>query len=160
MIVEDGSGKTDSESSVSVADCTAYHLKHGGEAWDSIDNQEAALRKATQYLDSMYWWKGAPKNYAQALRWPRVGVTVDGYDLPGDALPAKLKAACCELAAKGDLFADVDAQHVTEVTVGPISRTLSAPSNGGQKRYAAVDALVRELIAGGSGSATIMLVRS
>lgn len=158
--VETGVGLEDSESYVTVAECTAYHAKHGGTAWDAIDDQEAALRKATQYLDSVYQWRGYPVFSTQALKWPRLGVVVDGYELPSDELPAKLKAACCELAAKGDLFSDVDSQHVESVKVGPIERTMSAPSNGGQKRYAAVDALVGELIAGGSGSSSIQLVRS
>lgn len=160
LTVESGVGLSDAESYVSLAECNAYHAKHGGAAWDAVDDPEAALRKATQYLDSAYQWKGTPVYSSQALRWPRVGVTVDGYDLDGDKIPAKLKAACCELAAKGELFADVSAQQVTEVQVGPIKRTLSAANNGGQVRFAAVDALVRDLVRGGSGSSTISLVRA
>lgn len=160
LIVESGVGLEESESYVSAAECTAYHAKHGGTAWDAVDDQDAALRKATQYLDSVYQWRGDRVFSTQALKWPRLNVVVDGYDLPGDEIPAKLKAACCELAAKGELFADVQAQQVTEVQVGPIKRTLSTASNGGQVRFAAVDALVRELIAGGSGGASIQLVRS
>lgn len=160
LTVETGDGFATAESYASVAECTAYHLKHGGTAWDAVDDQEAALRNATQYLDSVYSWRGTPISYSQALRWPRVGVSVDGYDIPGDEIPAKLKAACCELAAKGDLFADVAAQQVESVKVGPIERTMGAVTNGGQVRFAAVDALVRDLVKGGSGSATISLVRA
>ena len=160
LIVETGTGSESSESYVTVAECSAYHTKHGGTAWDWIDDKEAALRKATQYLDSAYKWRGVPTTEAQALRWPRANVVVDSYALAWDAIPANLKHACCELAAKGDLFADVESQHVTDVQVGPIKRSMSGLSNGGQKRYAAVDALVRELISGGSGSATIALVRA
>lgn len=160
IIVEDGSSKADAESYVSVTDCTAYHAKHGGVAWDAIDNQEAALRKATQYLDTMYKWRGTPASTTQALKWPRYDVVVDDVPLLWNVVPEKLKQACCELAARGDLFADVDAQHVASVKVGPIERTMSAPANGGQKRYAAVDALVRDLVLAGSGSASISVVRA
>lgn len=158
--VETGVGLEDSESYVTVAECTAYHAKHGGTAWDAVDDQEAALRKATQYLDSVYQWRGDRVFSTQALKWPRLNVVVDGYELPGDEIPAKLKAACCELAAKGELFADVSAQQVDSVKVGPIERKMSGLLNGGQVRYAAVDALVRELVRGGSGSASISLVRA
>ena len=158
--VETGVGLEDSESYVTVAECTAYHAKHGGADWESLDDQEAALRKATQYLDSVYQWRGYPVFSTQALKWPRLGVVVDGYELPSDEIPAKLKAACCELAAKGDLFSDVAAQQVESVKVGPIERKMSGLLNGGQVRYAAVDAMVRELVRGGSGSSTISLVRA
>lgn len=158
--VETGVGLEYSESYVTVAECTAYHVKHGGTAWEVIDDQEAALRKATQYLDSVYQWRGYPVFSTQALKWPRLGVVVDGYELPSDEIPAKLKAACCELAAKGDLFSDVAAQQVESVKVGPIERKMSGLLNGGQVRYAAVDALLRELVRGGSGSASISLVRA
>lgn len=160
LIVEVGAGLTDSESYVSVAECNAYHLKHGGIAWDAVDDQEAALRNATQYLDSMYKWRGDPLKSDQALKWPRANVVVDGVPLLWNVIPAKVKAACCELAAKGDLFADVAAQYVTERQVGPIKRTFSGMANGGQKRYAVVDALVRELVSGGSGASTISVVRA
>lgn len=160
IIIETGAGLADAESYVSVAECSAYHVKHGGVAWDNLDDKESALRKATQYLDVAYKWRGIPATSTQALRWPRYGVTVDSVTLAWDGIPPKIKEACCELASKGDLFSDVAAQQVDSVKVGPIERKMSAPSNGGQVRYAAVDALVRDLVAGGSGSATISLVRA
>lgn len=60
-------------------------------------------------------------------------------------------------ASKGQLFEDVAAQHVESVTVGPISRKMSAPANGGQKRFAVIDALLRGLTTGGGA---IKLVRA
>lgn len=146
LVVEDGTGKATGESYVSVADCNAYAAANGVSAWIGSDSEkEAALRKATRYLDTAFRWRGVRSTTTQALEWPRWewGWT--------DPAITRLKAACCELAAKAltaDLFADVDAQHVTSVTIGPITRSMSAPANGGQKRYAAVDALVNDLTIG------------
>lgn len=150
LIVEDGTGLATAESYVSVAYCDAYAAANGKTAWTGTDAaKEVALRKATQYLDSVYCWKSSPINpFVQALQWPRVGYLWSWPEIK------KLKSACCELAVRAiasDLFADVDAQHVTDVQVGPIKRSLSAPANGGQKRYAAVDALVRSLVRGSGG---------
>lgn len=149
LIVEDGTGKADAESYVSVAECDAFHVKNGGIAWDDVDDKEAALREATRYLDSAYVWKSSPvRPYLQALEFPRVGYLWSWPDM------RRIKDACCLLALKaasGGLFADVEAQHVTSVEVGPIQRSMSAPANGGQKRYAAVDALVRPMVRGSGG---------
>lgn len=146
LSVEDGTGLSTAESYVSVAECDTYATNNGLTAWTGTAAvKEVALRKATRYLDTAFRWRGVRSTTTQALEWPR-------WELAWtDPAITRMKAACCELAVKSlaaDLFADVDAQHVTSVTVGPISRSLSAPANGGQKRYAAVDALVNDLTIG------------
>ena len=51
LIVEDGSGKLDSESYISVADCTTYCTAHGLTAWTGTDAaKETALRNATSSM--------------------------------------------------------------------------------------------------------------
>ena len=164
LIVEDGTGRSDAESYASLAEANAYHEKNSNPTWDRLDSevQESALRKASQYIDSMYRFRGERSFSAQAMMWPRSDVVVDGVYVGSQMIPLNIKAACCELAlraAASSLFSDVGMQYVTEVQVGPIKRTMSAVQNGGQKRYAVVDALLRDYILGGSGSASIRLVR-
>lgn len=150
LIVEDGSGVPDAESYVSAADCLAYAAAHGLTFAGTEPEQEAKLRNATMYLDAEYTYAGDPLADTQALAWPR---TVGG-------LPREIISACCELACKpGSLWADVDASAVIEKTIGPITKKFAAPANGGQKRFAGVDALVRRWLAGGGGS-NIKLVRA
>ena len=162
LIVEDGSGLDDAESYVSVADAGTYCTAHGLSAWTGADAvKESALRNATQYLDATYRFKGYRVAEHQALMWPRSGVMFDGYTLAYDAIPTMLKTACIELAIKaisGSLIVDPDPQYVTDVQVGPIKKSMSAPQNGGQKTYSLIDSLLRDLIAGGSGS--VQLVRA
>ena len=160
LTVETGTGSASSDSYVTVAECDAYHVAHGGTAWAAIVDKEAAIRNATQYLDSMYRFRGTPTVSGQALRWPRSGVLVDGYSVDWSSVPKQVKNATCELAARSGLFADVSAQYVTDVQVGPIKRTMSGLGNNGQVRYAVVDAMVRDLVSGGSGSSSVQVVRA
>jgi hypothetical protein len=112
------------DSLVSLPDCEAY-LASMGYTWTGTNEaKEGYLRRATQYILSRY------SVLASSL----------------DPVATGVEQACCEAALRastGKLFADVVAQHVESVTVGPISKTMSAPGNGGQVRFAVIDALMR-----------------
>nr|WP_295383548.1 DnaT-like ssDNA-binding protein [Pseudoxanthomonas sp.] len=163
MALDTTIGGAASDSYASLAEAATYHASRGNTTWDATDSeiQEQKLRAATAHLDSRYEWRGYRVAGTQALDWPRSGVVVDGYTLDSASLPVALKRACMELAFKAltvDLFADSDAQYVESVTVGPISRKLSAPRNGGQRRFAVVDSLLRDLVRG--GGASVELIRA
>lgn len=152
LIVEDGSGTSpNADSYVSVEDCAAYAAGHGLTFAGTESEQEARLRRATQYLDAQYAFKGEPQTDTQALAWPRTAV-------PG-VVPREIVAACCELACKpGDLWQDVDSAAVISETIGPLSTTYAQPTNGGQVRYASVEALLKRWVSGSESS--IRLVRA
>lgn len=162
LVIESGSASATAESYASVADVDSYALARGMTAWTGIDSvKEAALRNATQYIDATYRFKGYRLAQAQALMWPRSGVMFDRFTLASDAIPPMLKTACMELAIKaisGSLIVDPDSQYVTDVQVGPIKKSMSAPQNGGQKTYSLIDSLLRDLVTGGAGS--VELVRA
>lgn len=100
LVVEDGTGKADADSYVSLAAAESYHVKYGNLAWADAESadRETALRKATRYLDSHYGFAGIKTNAAQALQWPRSGVTIDGRNQAANELPAALLSATCEAA--------------------------------------------------------------
>lgn len=102
LIVEDGSGKTDSESYASVAEADTYHTNFGNTGWTGTTiAKEVALRNATQFLDTEYHrlWKGARVDDDQALDWPRAFIQdEDGFAIESDIVPVKLKNAAIELA--------------------------------------------------------------
>lgn len=108
--VEDGTGKTNAESYLSVTDCDTYHTNHGDSSdWSGATTaeKEEALRMATQYIDIEYGprWKGYRANDDQALAWPRYDVTDnDGYAVDSDDIPARLEDATAEAALR----------HITE----------------------------------------------
>lgn len=142
LVVEDGTGRADAESYAAVAFADAYHTSLGNEAWGNAitDEKEAALRRATQYLDARYTFTGNPLTTTQALAWPR------------DAAPwpvKPLQVAACELALRalsGALYADQGDAPVTEESVGPVSVKYGYSQNGGQTRYRVVDDLLRGLL--------------
>lgn len=149
LIVEDGTGKADADSYVSAADCATYAAAHGLTFAGDEPAQEARLRRATQYLDAQYSFKGGESTDTQALAWPR--------DVAPGVVPREIVNACCELACKtGDLWADVDPRAIVSQTVGPISTTYAEPVNGGQKRFAAVDSMLRRWVSGGGWNVPVV----
>lgn len=123
LIVEDGSGKPDAESYISVAEADAYHLKFGNTAWAGMTepNKEIQLRRGTAYIEQMYSgkWQGQRTWPAvQALSWPRRYVVIDGDEpevwnmvtkstgvlVPADQVPKPVREAAAVLAisATGD----------------------------------------------------------
>lgn len=155
LIVEDGSGRADAESYISVSDATAYHAAMGNTAWSAADPvaQEAALRRATQYLDAHYRFAGSRLTEMQALAWPR-----DAAEWP---VRSVLDATCegALRALSGPLYTDEGAAPVTRETVGPITVEYGASQSGGQARYALIDDLLRSLLAV-SGRLTLRLERA
>jgi len=157
LIVEDGAGLPNAESYVSVADCQAYATAHGLQFAGEASALEAALRNATQYLDTAYTYRGQRQTDTQALEWPR---TV------ADGVPREVVNACCELAAralKGPLWQDVSSSTMgaaTEKTVGPITVKYAEATgvrNDGQANYAGVNAMLRRWLA--SFGSNVKLVR-
>jgi len=78
LIVEDGSIVPGAESYCSVAAADAYHSGRANATWAGLDQatKEANLRKATEYMVSIYRqrWKGLRASINQALDWPRYDV--------------------------------------------------------------------------------------
>lgn len=158
LIVEDGSGRTDSESYISVANATARHAAFGNTAWAALATdalREAALRNATAYMQQAYRsrWTGLKLTAAQALDWPRYGVVVDGYDVASDIVPTEIANACADLALKasaGELNADLERAVIRE-KVGPLEIEYSAHSPQ-QIRYRAIDQMLSPYLSGSSAS--------
>ena len=126
------------DSLVTLVEAAAYAEKYG-HAWPAAESaQEVALRRATQYVLSNY--------------------DIDPQYL--DPVAQKVKDACCEAAwraAKGELFKDTDGRIMTEQTVDVITTKWAEGSQGGVKRIAVIDALLRGLTVG--SSMNIKLVR-
>jgi len=161
LVVEDGSGKTDAESYLSVADADTYHTKHGGSTdWSGAEtaDKEEALRMATQYLDAVYHerWEGRRVSRDQALDWPRGWVEDrDGFAVDSDDIPAKLEDACAELAVRhitetDGLLPDLSDPGIVAseaVAVGPVKvSTQYMGGNSPVTEFRIVEALLRGLI--------------
>lgn len=147
IIVEDGTGKVDAASYVSVAEADAYFSAHlYGTGWTGATTQqkEAALVMATRGIDAGMEFKGSQIGLGQALEWPRVGVVIPGermdgepvsivtgsenvrrgqaLEIPPNVIPRRLKDAVCEfsrflLAGDRDAAADTAAVKREKVDV-------------------------------------------
>ena len=149
MTVEDGTGLDSANSYVSVEDCNTYHSERGNTAWTGDDTvKEAALIKATQYIDGRYRkrWRGIPISSSQALCWPREDI-YDERDVEIEGIPVRLKYAVCEAALRAltdDLNPDLErGGRIKREKVGPIETEYSdnAPSR-------AVIPVINDLLSG------------
>jgi hypothetical protein len=166
LICEDGSGKSDSESYISVADASNYHTVRGNTAWAALTTdalREAALRRATDYMRQAYRsrWQGYKVNEEQALDWARYDVEVEGYAVDSDIVPTEVKNACAELALRAsaaDLNPDLT-QGVLSEQVGSIQVTYDKASPQ-FTRYRAIDALLSPYLKAGGGGCSMGVIRS
>jgi len=147
LVVEDGSGRSDAEAYMSVADADTYHANRGNAAWAALtaDAKEQALRRAADYMNAVYGgaWRGSRMTIAQALDWPRTCVIVP-TPIPGEI--ARANAELALRAAASELLADQGAQVVSE-TVGPVSVTYAAGARQ-TTRFAFVEAMLSRWLVG------------
>lgn len=170
--VEDGTGKTDAESYISVTDADTYFSKRGITLWATLltEEKEQALRRSTDYLGQVYRlrWKGARAVANQALDWPRSFVEQEDYEYaglngytmiggqyyyPSNAVPVEVMNACAEMAfkaASGELAPDLD-RAVTREKVDVIEVEYDRYATQ-YKQYRAIDNLLAPFLASVGGA--------
>jgi len=149
FIVEDGTGKADATSYVTIAEYQQYWLNRGVDYSSTADATiQGYLNAATEYIDNGYNFIGESTNSDQALEWPRFGV-IDrfGEAVEEDIIPQKIKDAVCYMAAQVvDGINQID-EGVNSVTYGKISKSYST---NGVKNYPAADKMLKRYIAAGN----------
>lgn len=151
LTVENGTGLTNADSYVSVADFKAY-CDGRGYSYTGITDAvlEQKLRLATDYVDTIFRYKGVRLVNGQSREFPRSTLIDDsGYEVTG--LPARVVRATCELAFKAtseDLYVDLDrGGRVTSESVGPISVSY-APDAPAGKTFRFAENLLKPYIRG------------
>lgn len=155
IIVEDGSGKVDSNSYVSIEYAKTFLQVRGVEV---SDNDEIAIMliKAIDYLESKCF-KGEKTNPEQALAFPRSGVEINDIELPDDLIPLAIQRAQCQLViaieSGLDLTGNVSAQdYIVKEKVGPIEMQYADPTEVGiSVKLPLVDNLLKDLLCYGAG---------
>lgn len=153
LIVESGTGASDSESYISVVDADTYFSNRGNTTWTALTTavKEQSLRKATDFMGQLYRerWSGLRVKATQALDWPRYDVPRRDYGdyYESTIVPTEVKNACAELAykASSETLAPDLGVPVTSKTVGPISITYAAGARQ-HKVYRAVENLLAPLL--------------
>lgn len=162
FLVEDGTGLSAANSYASHDGYVAYWTERGSPPTELQAAIEAALIRATDYLDRSYRWRGIKLTDAQALEWPRYGVyreaSVDTFASAIEGVPVEVAKAAYELAKRGlagelspDPTVDATGQVVvgTRKKVGPIEveTTFNGGRSAGQvKRFPTVDRILRNLV--------------
>lgn len=152
-----------------ISDANAYHTARGNAGWTgSNEAKEAALQRATDYIDGRYRVQTAAGCWvsmfrgkrtagrAQGLEWPRTGATdSEGNEIPDDEVPVEVEhatyeAALLELTSPGSLSpVFVAAQQVTREKVGPIEVAYSdAQGDGAMPPNRPVVPAIDDILAG------------
>lgn len=156
--IEDGSGKVDSTSYVSVAEARAYATARGVTLPASDDAVEAMLLNAADYLEAQrarYQGSKSFPDHPQAMQWPRTGVIIDcEYELPDSIIPSELKKAqmqaVVEIQNGFSLMPSSDGRVVKKTKVDVIEKEFFSAaelgnSGGPVPSFPAVDALLAPL---------------
>lgn len=153
LIVEDGTGRADAESLISVADADAYLAKFSvPSVWSALtsDQKEIALRKGARYLLVNYVYRGSKFASSQALPFPRLGCyDNDGNEVTG--VPTRAKNAQVEAAVRSvseELLPDLSTSAgvlESAVEVGDIKlQEKYSGANPPTKTFTVVDGLLKE----------------
>ena len=133
IVVEDGSGKADANSYVSVSTCVDYLTTQGlttGFVALLDAAREPIVHRGVRWLESHYRlrWKGQRADVDQGLGWPRTGVSdEDQLTVRADIVPQEVQDALClaidrEAAGAGTLDPDLDrGGQIQEETIGPLT---------------------------------------
>lgn len=143
---------------VDTAYLTSYAANIGATLSGDLSSQEINIRRATQYLDRAYVWRGRRTTEIQRLEWPRYFEEYDrdGFYIPSDEIPDEILDACAEVAILYNSGTDPLASGTTadlvsrkKVKAGPVEtetefKTSSASFVG--VRIPAIDGLVRQYV--------------
>lgn len=164
IVVEDGTGKSDSETLISVADADTYFAARGDTVWAAIateEEKEQLLRKASDYILGTYGprWSGSRLLSTQALDWPRVGVISNGWLVESDLVPIIVANASAELSLQASistLLANTE-KSIKSEKIGPIETEFDDFANA-EVKYTQIDRLLSPFFS--SGGLTVNLERS
>lgn len=124
------------ETYADVIEALEYNSKHGRTKWAdlTVEEQEAALRIATEFLNTLRW-KGKIADTDQLLDWPREEVVDnEGREINDTEIPDAIKKACAELAYIhayiSPLYDGGQSSEVTSMTAGKLSVNYQNGSSG------------------------------
>lgn len=127
IIVEDGTGKPDANSFVTVEEFKEYAESR---SFDLTNYSDAAISSklllGAEYITALEpKFQGFRSNIEQGLAFPRVNVVINGTSVSPVSVPRAVKTAqmSAALSAVGglNLFPTADSAPIKEDTVGPIT---------------------------------------
>jgi Putative DnaT-like ssDNA binding protein len=168
LVVEDGTGLALADAYASLDDVTNFQIGRADYAtWIAadIEQQEAAIRESTVFLDGEHVWRGWLMHSTQALSWPRSDVYDDqGRLRPSNVVPPAVVQACAFLAAKAitsNLQPETAGAGVKSKSVGPSGVSITYGSDGAtpKRSWPEVTTMLRGLTTSGPGGLGGTIVR-
>lgn len=171
LVIEDGTGKDNATSYVTVAEARQYAQARGVTLPAAEEAVEAMLVQAMDYLEAQRWRYQGSKTYpgVQALQWPRSGVILDcHYRLASNVIPVELKKAqmqaALEVAAGLVLMPSSDGRIVKREKVDVIETEFMTGQDIGASgtmgpSFPALDALLEPLFEPCGGGFFLKTVR-
>lgn len=164
IVVEDGTGKVDSNAYASIEYARQYALNRDVTLPTEDDEVAAMIIKSTDFIESKECqFSGERTNDLQALSWPRKCAKVNCKPFPDNAIPKVLmdaQAALVLVVASGlDLFTNYGpSDFIIEEKVGPITTKYADPVEVGMtQHFGAAEALLNKLYNGGCSCSGGML---
>jgi len=114
------------DSYITVSTADTYNSDRNRDEWNGLTqaNKEAALRRATTYLDQAYEWVGELNDTANSHAWPRADVEDDeGRSIDNTTIPERIKDATAELA-----YIDAVESELLPVSTGGETQSVKAGS--------------------------------
>lgn len=158
MALDTTIGGASADSYATLAAYQAYGAARGWTLGATDADDEQDLRRAADYIDRNYTWRGFRQYKTQARAWPRLDIgIVDGWAIDGDTIPQRLKDAQCELAylIKGGLDPLATIKGVVK-SAGAGPARVEFLGGQGKPRIVAIQGLLRPLVTGGSGQAQMV----
>lgn len=160
LIVEDGTGKEDANTFVTLDEARSYATGRGITLPVEDTAVEALIINAADFL-FMYEvrLKGVRANDEQALIYPRKGVEINGAELAQDAIPATLKKAQLQLVIEGNsgslTISRRGADFIKRKKTGPLEKEWSEAvylQYGNSVSYPLVDTYMQPLLRDDAGA--------
>jgi hypothetical protein len=152
LVIENGTGVANAVSYVTTAEVTSYATTRGIVLPDATDAAvEILIHKAMDMLESLEsQFQGIRVTSTQPLAWPRKEVSLNGFPVPENTVPALLKKALCQLATDAsqiDLMPRGDGREVIREKVDVLeteyaARGVAAPQPHLTAFYAILDPLL------------------
>ncbi|WP_051677254.1 DnaT-like ssDNA-binding protein [Bradyrhizobium sp. URHD0069] len=173
IIVEDGTGLADANSSVSVADADAYHSARGNSAWTEASTspdqgKAAALIRGTAAIEAMIRNRLSGEKIngrEQALLFPRSGMTdADGEEIAEDEIPVEIVHAVCEaslreLVAPGSMSPDLErGGQIRRLKAGSVEIEYGGNASA-QTTFSIIDGILAGLLGAAPSPYTASAVR-
>lgn len=160
LIVEDGTGKPDANSFVTLTEARQYATSRGVTLPVDDAAAEALIINAADFLFTYeVQLKGVRTTDEQALIYPRKGVEINGAELAQDAIPPTLKKAQLQLVIEGSsgslTVSRRGADFIKRKKTGPLEKEWSEAvylQYGNTVSFPLVDTYMQPLLQQGAGA--------